>query len=248
MKYTLHIVILIFISTLSYKLGQKSTELTHPPINKINLLKECTPAQTNYAKVTPKKKQVHNKKKIIALLDSVSFIPSSLVGTHKMIQQASEDLIEEKMISEFGEIGTQSIGGKKKFLKNLANIYFEDNTSVDSNIVGQTRSFVSNSTNIEDDEIEEIELNHQNAKQKLYVHLEVDNDSMDNTGQVLVKWENISTGKTLLFTRKAINESNAQNWVSFVPDDGWRKGEYEVKFFNFSDALLPLSQAKYVIY
>ena len=234
MKYILFFIIFILVSTISYKLGNDNK--SKPIIKYLPALKTIESSTNPIPTPT------------VIVKTSIPLLPNTAKDAYRLIDTINEETIEEKMLLEFGENGTESITDKKIFLKHLTDIYFEDNNTIDEDIVGATHSFISLTTNEEDESIDEIELNHKNASQRLYAHLSLDNDTIDNTGQVLIKWKNISTGKTLLFTRKAINSNSAQNWVSFIPDNGWRKGEYEVDFFNFSDTLIPLSKSKYIIY
>lgn len=65
---------------------------------------------------------------------------------------------------------------------------------------------------------------------------------------VFVKWVNNQTGQVLLFEKKDIIANSNQNWVSFKPDDGWLKGSYDIRFYQFSSELQPIAQLTYQIY
>ena len=68
-----------------------------------------------------------------------------------------------------------------------------------------------------------------------------------NNGLVFIKWLKRDTGETLLFTVKEITASSADNWVSFIPDNGWAPGEYEVRYYRFQSNLEPLAVNRYTI-
>lgn len=65
---------------------------------------------------------------------------------------------------------------------------------------------------------------------------------------VFVKWVNNQTGQVLLFEKKDIIANSNQNWVSFKPDDGWLKGSYDIRFYQFTSELQPIAQLTYQIY
>jgi len=65
---------------------------------------------------------------------------------------------------------------------------------------------------------------------------------------VFVKWVNNQTGQVLLFEKKDIVANSNQNWVSFKPDDGWLKGSYDIRFYQFTSELQPVAQLTYQIY
>lgn len=65
---------------------------------------------------------------------------------------------------------------------------------------------------------------------------------------VFVKWVNNQTGQVLLFEKKDIVANSNQNWVSFKPDDGWLKGSYDIRFYQFTSELQPIAQLTYQIY
>ncbi|MDN3452414.1 MULTISPECIES: hypothetical protein [unclassified Psychrobacter] len=65
---------------------------------------------------------------------------------------------------------------------------------------------------------------------------------------VFVKWVNNQTGQVLLFEKKDIVANSNQNWVSFKPDEGWLKGSYDIRFYQFTSELQPIAQLTYQIY
>lgn len=65
---------------------------------------------------------------------------------------------------------------------------------------------------------------------------------------VFIKWVNNQTEQVLLFEKKDIVANSNQNWVSFKPDEGWLKGSYDIRFYQFSSELQPIAQLTYQIY
>lgn len=85
---------------------------------------------------------------------------------------------------------------------------------------------------------------------KIYAHLDISHavGNIPTSPYVFVKWINNQTGQVLLFEKKEISASSSQNWVSFVPYDGWQEGSYDVKFYQFTSELQPIAQTTYSIY
>ncbi|MBS9779751.1 MAG: hypothetical protein KGV51_03910 [Moraxellaceae bacterium] len=81
----------------------------------------------------------------------------------------------------------------------------------------------------------------------IYAHLDT-NGQVAKSPHVFVKWVNNETGQVLLFDKKDIVADSQQNWVSFQPNDGWEKGSYDVRFYQFTSELEPIAQTTYNIY
>lgn len=81
---------------------------------------------------------------------------------------------------------------------------------------------------------------------KIYAHLDT-NGQVPVDKYVFIKWVNNQTGQVLLFEKKNISANSNQNWVSFVPSDGWQVGSYDVRFYQFNSELQPIAQTTYSI-
>lgn len=82
---------------------------------------------------------------------------------------------------------------------------------------------------------------------KIYAHLDT-NGQIPSNQYVFVKWINNQTGQVLLFEKKNISANSNQNWVSFIPTDGWQAGSYDIRFYQFNSELQPIAQTTYNIY
>lgn len=82
---------------------------------------------------------------------------------------------------------------------------------------------------------------------KIYAHLDT-NGQVPANKYVFIKWINNQTGQVLLFEKKNISANSNQNWVSFIPTDGWEKGSYDIRFYQFDSQLQPIAQTTYNIY
>ena len=81
----------------------------------------------------------------------------------------------------------------------------------------------------------------------MYAHLDT-NGQIPSNKYVFIKWINNQTGQVLLFEKKNISANSNQNWVSFIPSDGWQEGSYDVRFYQFDSELQPIAQTTYNIY
>ncbi len=86
-----------------------------------------------------------------------------------------------------------------------------------------------------------------NKNVKLFAHLDTAG-KVPTSAFVFVKWVNNQTGQVLLFEKKNIVASRNQNWVSFIPYDGWTPGSYDIRFYQFTSELQPVAQLTYNIY
>ena len=82
---------------------------------------------------------------------------------------------------------------------------------------------------------------------KIYAHLDT-RGQIPASPYVFVKWVNNETGQVLLFEKKDIIADSNQNWVSFIPYDGWQTGSYDIRFYQFTSELQPVAQLSYHIY
>ncbi|WP_230657000.1 hypothetical protein [Psychrobacter sp. I-STPA10] len=86
-----------------------------------------------------------------------------------------------------------------------------------------------------------------NKHAKIYAHLDT-RGQVPASPYVFVKWVNNETGQVLLFEKKDIVADSNQNWVSFLPYDGWQVGSYDIRFYQFTSELQPVAQLTYHIY
>lgn len=86
-----------------------------------------------------------------------------------------------------------------------------------------------------------------NKNTKLYAHLDT-GGKVPESPYVFVKWVNNQTGQVLLFEKKDVVANRNQNWVSFIPYEGWTTGSYDIRFYQFTSELEPIAQLTYQIY
>ncbi len=86
-----------------------------------------------------------------------------------------------------------------------------------------------------------------NPYQKIYAHIDVKGGLGIGDEQFFVRWTNLETQDVLLFKQKAILASSEQNWVSYLPDDAWQEGRYQVTFYQFNSSLKKLASTVFYI-
>lgn len=82
---------------------------------------------------------------------------------------------------------------------------------------------------------------------KLFAHLNT-NANIPHSAHVFVKWIDNQTGQVLLFEKKDILADTQYNWVSFIPNDGWHAGSYDIRFYQFTSELQPIAQLTYHVH
>lgn len=165
----------------------------------------------------------------------------------EIIYNLPDEELELQLEQLLGVDTLNKITDKQQFSKRLAAEYFQGNSQVDESIVGFTDSFVSTTVNPEVNGIETIQIRGEVISVELYAHLRLDSDMVKNLDEVFIKWINLSSGDIQLFDKKTISKNTPDNWVSFKPDNSWKKGKYAVRFFKMDDQLTLLSQTTFEI-
>ena len=86
-----------------------------------------------------------------------------------------------------------------------------------------------------------------NKEAKLFAHLDTDGKALASPF-IFIKWVNNQTGQVLLFEKRDIIANSDQNWVSFKPYEGWTRGSYDIRFYQFTSELQPVAQLTYQIF
>ena len=77
----------------------------------------------------------------------------------------------------------------------------------------------------------------------IFAHIQTENA----LGQLLVKWQNTTTGQILLFNKRSITSRSNIYYVSFRPSAGWQPGRYRVSIHHLNDSLSPIASNSYTI-
>ena len=169
---------------------------------------------------------------------NISAVSSDQVAA--WVERLPAQEVERQLKRLFVDADLAQIEDKKFFARRLAEEVFavSDTTTplVGRALVSTTAAFPSESA----------PLTEVSARQAIFAHFDT-YGKVPHNGQVFVRWQHRDTGQLLLFTKKNITADTAQNWVSYRPDQAWKVGYYDVKYYQFSDHLEPIAQVSYLI-
>jgi hypothetical protein len=165
---------------------------------------------------------------------------SNMTDIQNIVAKAPEQTIDSYLKKAFPNTDLSGIKNKKQFASRLI-IELGDMNATDNNLSGQ---LIFSSNQMMPRQSENLAQIYKN--QEIFAHF----DSMrksPNASQVFVRWINRDTGEILLFTPTTINAASQQNWTSFSPADGWKAGNYDVKYYQMNNNLTPIAQSSFTI-
>ena len=77
----------------------------------------------------------------------------------------------------------------------------------------------------------------------VFAHIISDSDS----AELLVKWQNISSGEVLMFRNYRLQPGQNERYISLKPPTGWRAGTYRVSLYSMNDQVTPFAGNSYSI-
>lgn len=89
-----------------------------------------------------------------------------------------------------------------------------------------------------------LELDKNNA---VYAHVNFGGGIAAGSAKIMSRWVNLDTSEVLFFERSSIVPTSDNNWVSFKPAEGWKDGNYEVSFYEFSDTMKKLAAQNFYL-
>lgn len=169
-------------------------------------------------------------------------------STHDYSQDQAMDIVNkmpdymlEQYIDKFMTQGAgEALSDKRQFAKRAVEELYKKNDN--QPLVGEVKLSLAPAMPSSSMDTSNIEKN-----ATLFAHLDT-SGKVPASPFVFVKWVNNQTGQVLLFEKKDIIANSNQNWVSFKPDDGWLKGSYDIRFYQFTSELQPIAQLTYQIY
>lgn len=96
-------------------------------------------------------------------------------------------------------------------------------------------------------EVEHQALLELNKNQAVYAHVHFGGGIAAGSAKIMSRWVNIDTREVLFFEKSSIIPTSDNNWVSFTPSEGWKDGNYEVSFYQFSDKLKKLATQNFYL-
>ena len=136
------------------------------------------------------------------------------------------------------------IGDQGAFAQRLIDLYSGEEKTLDHQ-QPTPKGEIAVATTI-DYPLEKIDIFSIHKDARLYAHLKLD-DSASLLSEVFIKWERVSDSKLLLFEKKLFDSSSYKNWVSIVPQGGWKDGEYRVSFYQFNTQMRKIASYSYFL-
>lgn len=166
---------------------------------------------------------------------------SQVSKMNAMIAEASPEEVEYYLNQAFPKADLSLIKDKKKFAQRATEEFAQTKNDEQNDLTGQVIVAIQEQFNGSAQVLQNI-----HKSQYLFAHLDTFN-KIENAHQVFIRWINRDTGEVLFFSPQNITANKAQNWVSFVPEQGWKVGTYDVRYYQMQDDLKPIAQTSYVI-
>lgn len=200
------------------------------PIKKTNQLKT--------SKIINTRKNIES---LVSQKPTISSVDTNIEKYSQLIDKTDAEEIDFYLNQFFSHDELQNLDDKNVFAKRLLQEYSgaRNNTAVFSH--GEISFSLK-------PEYPDVALNNFNVikNQDIYAHLQ-SNGSIEDSGEIFIRWLRQSDNKILLFKRKRINLNSQRNWISLVPLTGWEEGAYTVTAYIFESDLKVIAQSSYTI-
>lgn len=81
----------------------------------------------------------------------------------------------------------------------------------------------------------------------IYAHMKFSGGLGFGSNKVMTRWLNVDTGKVVFFDVSTIRSQIDSNWVSVVPDGGWKSGSYSVTLYLLKSDLPKLAETTFYV-
>lgn len=165
---------------------------------------------------------------------------SNIIDIQKIVAKAPEQTINTYLKKAFPKADLSGIQDKKLFTNRLIDELSNSDIQA-QNLAGQLAISTNTLMPRQSEDLNQVYKN-----QEIFAHF----DTMGKfplESQVFVRWTNRDTGEILLFTPTNINAATQQNWISFAPAQGWKPGQYDVKYYQLNNDLTPIAQSSFSI-
>ena len=156
----------------------------------------------------------------------------------KKINSMSDREISEKLLMMLRAEDLENIQNKKEMAMRLAEVALSGKEADTSMVTGAVAVSIFPEHVAHANELLNIK-----RYDRLYAHLSL-SDQLEKT---LVKWTNLSTGRTMLFKRMAFAPGELRKHVSMRPKTGWVVGDYQVSFYKIDQGFTLLANANYTL-
>lgn len=237
MKVTLLFVIFF----LGFLTGRYTTPDTAPQ-SLINISQPSPAAMATTPVMTPQTSD-NNRSKVSGLSNaeeesSLALMPNVLPA---IIQAAPQQAVKDVMSYFLDEGELAEISDINMFARR----YAEEITLM------ATESDPSSTTTIKvslsSAHVEHSSLLNLDKNNSVYAHVNFGGGIAAGSAKIMSRWVNLDTNEVLFFERSSIIPTADNNWVSFKPAEGWKDGNYEVSFYEFSDTMKKLAAQNFYL-
>jgi hypothetical protein len=239
------IFILLMASHLSaFYMGYGAYEKSKPSILVFEQEKTVKSAEQKYNKNNTDKKisNSHFKKE-----DYKPELPSYFPTVNNLrtaIEHMHPNQLNSYLSKYFESDDLDNISDREAFAKRLIDLYSgEEESSQEQPIFAKGEIAVGTTEHYPAERVNIFSIQ-KNAR--LYAHVKLD-DSASLLSEVFIKWERISDNKLLLFEKKMFDATRYENWVSIIPQGGWRDGEYQISFYHFNAQMTQIASYTYYL-
>jgi len=161
-----------------------------------------------------------------------------------VIESMHPDQLNSYLSKYFERDDLEAIGDREAFAQRLIDLYTGEEEQSDEQPVFAKGEIAVGTT--ERYPTEKVDFFSIQKNARLYAHLKLD-DSAHLISEVFIKWERIADNKLLLFEKKLFDATLYENWVSIIPQGGWRDGEYQVSFYHFNAQMTQIASYTYYL-
>lgn len=235
------IVAFFVIGLTSFGLGYFTSELTanHAQSNSAAILPNSADPQNLVNNVLVNSPVQQQEEKSIA--ENQIIVRQQQEQIHQLIEQASTEKVDEYLARTFPNANLQEIRDRKKFAQRMVDEFIQSKNDDRSDLRGKVIVTTQQQSPLQVSDLSSV-----HTQQLLFAHLDTLN-SIENPQQVFIRWIDRDTGEVLLFTVQNVSKQNSKNWISFTPQQGWKVGTYDVRYYQMNDDLKPIAQTSFNI-
>ena len=174
-------------------------------------------------------------------------LPSYLPAANNLrttVENMHPDRLNTYLSKYFERDDLEAIGDREAFAQRLIDLYAgEEEQSEEQPVFAKGEIAVGTTERYPTEKVDFFSIQ---KNDRLYAHLKLD-DSANLISEVFIKWERIADNKLLLFEKKLFDATLYENWVSIIPQGGWRDGEYQVSFYHFNAQMTQIASYTYYL-
>jgi hypothetical protein len=229
---------------LAYLIGYKADEKLEP--SPVDIEKKITiPSVSTISNKKPTKKESRNlvdfKKDDYKSKVPINF--QTTINLKKAVENMHPSQLNHYLSKYFNSDDLVKISDHEGFAQRLIDLYSGEEKNLEKPLFPEGEIAISTTKQYP---VERVDFFSIQKNMRLYAHLRLD-DSASLLSEVFIKWERADDSKILLFEKKLFDSSLYENWVSIVPQGGWKDGEYHVSFYHFNAQMTKIAGYTYFL-